>query len=564
MTRRLLTACLAALAAGSFLMAQPLKGGGEFQVNVATLGYQQYPAIAASPTGRFVVVWNAWPGDPDGAGVAARIYASSGMPEGGEFQVNTWTTGYQGIPSVAMGMDQEFLVSWDLEGDGDDSGSFGRPFDASGPLPAGEQLLNSYTTDDQFSPSVAGSSGGGFVVVWSSAGQDGSGTGIFARQMDPNGSPLGAEFQVNSYTTGFQTHPDVSVDEAGNFVVVWQGPSLSGYGYGLFARLFDSSGQASGSEFRVDTFATSNRLQPDVSMNAGGEFIVVWQGALLGSTGTDIFAQRFDSGGSPVGGEFQVNFNGTGYQENPSVALDAFGNFEVVWESYGLDLSGHGVFGKAFIYPDQPVGDEFQVNTYTTGHQARPEVAAVGLGDFVTVWHSQGQDGDGYGVFGQRSVIQAFCAGGDSDLDAVCDTFDNCPDVSNADQADVNRNGTGDACDLSVVAPAEGGQVDCSNPALIRPSFSWTAGTYDRFKVFLSPTTAFAKGERLSSGDKWLRGSTWIPSKKKWKKACRLATQASPSSPILYVKITGKDRDLSKKDPRKFSESTPVLVSVLE
>ena len=47
-------------------------------------------------------------------------------------------------------------------------------------------------------------------------------------------------------------------------------------------------------------------------------------------------------------------------------------------------------------------GDEFQVNSYTTDDQAFPSVAATGTNQFVVAWESDGQDGSGDGVFGQR------------------------------------------------------------------------------------------------------------------------------------------------------------------
>ena len=49
-----------------------------------------------------------------------------------------------------------------------------------------------------------------------------------------------------------------------------------------------------------------------------------------------------------------------------------------------------------------PLGSEFRVNTYTTNDQRIPSVAADSSGNFVVVWRSDTQDGDGFGVFGQR------------------------------------------------------------------------------------------------------------------------------------------------------------------
>ena len=44
-------------------------------------------------------------------------------------------------------------------------------------------------------------------------------------------------------------------------------------------------------------------------------------------------------------------------------------------------------------------------------------------------------------------------AGGDTDGDGVCDNDDNCPDVANPDQSDLDDDGIGDACDATPVDP---------------------------------------------------------------------------------------------------------------
>ena len=66
------------------------------------------------------------------------------------------------------------------------------------------------------------------------------------------------------------------------------------------------------------------------------------------------------------------------------------------------------VVGSLLLFPTLvgavpgPVGSEFHVNTYTTDDQYASSVAADAAGNFVVVWQSFGQDGSGLGVFGQR------------------------------------------------------------------------------------------------------------------------------------------------------------------
>ena len=62
---------------------------------------------------------------------------------------------------------------------------------------------------------------GDFVVTWASKGQDGSGWGIYAQLFDASGNRLGGEFQVNTTTAGDQTCPSVGMENNGNFLIAW-------------------------------------------------------------------------------------------------------------------------------------------------------------------------------------------------------------------------------------------------------------------------------------------------------------------------------------------------------
>jgi hypothetical protein len=62
------------------------------------------------------------------------------------------------------------------------------------------------------------------VVTWGSYGSWGSDTdaSVQGQRYDAAGNPVGAEFQVNTYTTSSQTYPAVAVDADGAFIVAWQ------------------------------------------------------------------------------------------------------------------------------------------------------------------------------------------------------------------------------------------------------------------------------------------------------------------------------------------------------
>ncbi len=123
--------------------------------------------------------------------------------------------------------------------------------------------------------------------------------------------PAGAEFQVNTYTSGEQEWAEVAIDADGDFVVVWMAGDAAGPDTrdSIQGRSYASDGTPRGGEFQVNTYSTSRQLVPSIAMDAGGDFVVVWYSD--GSAGTDtssnsvlgqryraseIFADGFESG----------------------------------------------------------------------------------------------------------------------------------------------------------------------------------------------------------------------------------------------------------------------------
>ncbi len=267
----------------------------------------------------------------------------------------------------------------------------------------GEFQVNTYTIKDQGYPAVCRDIGGGTVVVWESTDQDGDGRGVFAQRFDSAGAPRGEEFQVNTYTPGNQQAPAVSCDADGDFVVVWESRDQDGDSYGVFGQRYDSAGAPRGEEFQVNTYTLDRQLNASVCGSTDGDFVVVWQSDLQDGDGYGIFGRRFASSGAALGTEFQVNTHTAFAQEYGAVACDAGGASVVVWQSEEQDGDGYGIFGQRYDASGAPLGSEFQVNSESYYSQLAPAAASDPVGNFVVVWESYNyQDGDGYAVFGRR------------------------------------------------------------------------------------------------------------------------------------------------------------------
>ena len=149
--------------------------------------------VAALTGGGYVAVWESWnSADPtdssysiqgrmvgadgiaSGSQFQARRFMSDGTPVGNDFQVNTFAgLSFRNQTDVATNEDGRVLVVWSDNEDGDGTEIRGRLYN-SALTPLGPDFrINTYVTDDQTVPQVAGYGKAGFFVVWRSFGSSG-------------------------------------------------------------------------------------------------------------------------------------------------------------------------------------------------------------------------------------------------------------------------------------------------------------------------------------------------------------------------------------------------------
>jgi len=193
---------------------------------------------------------------------------------------------------------------------------------------------------------------------------------------DPEPTPgrrVGADFQFNTTLPGAQRRPAAAASPDGGMITVWDDDSS------VRGRRFDRSGTPLDDDFEV---AASGR-KASVAWTETG-FVVVSENA------GEIRSDRFDAAGNPLASAVLVNAYTTGGQSDPDLARLADGTFVVVWMSQGAphDSDSYSIRGRALDADGIPVGDEVGINTYTTGAQTLPRVAASKDGGFLVVWQN--------------------------------------------------------------------------------------------------------------------------------------------------------------------------------
>jgi len=378
---------------------------GEFQVNTRTSDDQTDAVVAMDAEGNFVVVWSSYRGDGNSGGVFGRRFDANCEPVGDEFAINTTTAGNQTEPAVVMGAGGDFVVVWHGPGETEEDKEdiFGQRFDANGGSIGGEFRVNSYTFSRQRCPQVAVDAAGDFVVVWENeqlGGVPSDAWGISGQLFDSNGSPVGEEFEVNLLLQC--RYPDVAMNGSGEFVVAWMQDDIYHTWNLVMSRQYSADGTAKADPCEVSTTAFYSVTRSGVGIDDSGRFVVAWDAHPESASEDDIYARFYRANGTAMGGEFVVNTTLEYGQHNPAVSMNGAGEFVVVWQS-DSDANGleENVSAQLYDSAGSAVGDESQMNTYVVGRQRYADVVMGVDGEFVAVWQSEEQDGSDYGVFGE-------------------------------------------------------------------------------------------------------------------------------------------------------------------
>src|SRR4051812_36494785 len=120
---------------------------------------------------------------------------------------------------------------------------------------------------------------------------------------------VGSEFRVTTPDNSLQDQPEVAALADGRFVVAWQDynppPGATFSASEVRARIFNPDGTPSGAEFLVNTTQASIQNYPAVAGLSDGRFVVAFadqSGAGPGDTSGAVRAQLFNVDGSRAGG----------------------------------------------------------------------------------------------------------------------------------------------------------------------------------------------------------------------------------------------------------------------
>jgi hypothetical protein len=364
--------------------------------------------IASLGDSKYVVTWIGFSDTDVDGGVYAQVFNSDGTKIGSEFLVNDGAANvYTSYKSSIKALDaNNFMVVWTND-NGTDWDVNGKIYNLSNAnsltITKNDFVINSTVAGAQFEPTIT-SLGDKYIVSWTDGNIDGAGNGISGKIYDNTGTVVESDFQINTNTTGDQRFSKITSLGTDKFIVVWDGAAVDA-DTGVSAQVYSydtTNGLATvGSEISVNTTYTSgSQGSPSVASMSGGNFVIVWDDDNNDGSGSGVFGQIFNSSGTKVGSEFQINSYILNEQHQSSVT-GLGDNFIVTWKSYEQDGDLDGIFGQIFDSSGNTISGEFPINTVYTNEQRFPAITSMGNDKFIVTWQSNEQDNPNYGVYSQ-------------------------------------------------------------------------------------------------------------------------------------------------------------------
>jgi hypothetical protein len=345
----------------------------------------------------------------------------------------------------------------------------------------GETLVNTNTTDStQQNCAVAMDTSGRYVVVWESEHEDGDGFGIFAKIYNEDHTVRVPDFEITTASddrVNDQRFPDVAMTADGTWCVTWQSQEDEGWstvwlewrtqGWDVYRRVYTIDGTAVSSRSRVNSSTARNQMHPAIAAG-DNRFVITWTSEVSGQNESEIKERYFLSNGANLAATTVVHSSTGNHLTHSDVAMSASGEYVFTWQADGLDGDRKGIYMAVHDNSYALVLGPTQVNTTTAGNQQEPRVAMDENGDFMIVWSSFDQDGDHFGIYGQR-----YTNGG----------------VANGGEIAITTNTTGSQDHAAIAVSREGGKY----------IISWTDNVADGDKSGVYSRTMYSNGSFLAN-----------------------------------------------------------------
>jgi hypothetical protein len=252
------------------------------------------------------------------------------------------------------------------------------------------------------------------------------------------------------------------MDGDGDFAVAWRSTVQEPSGYGIYAQRYDSAGTPLGNELHVNTYTTSDQFDPYVAMDADGDFIISWTSTGQDGSSNGVYAQRFADAVPPRVTASDFLFDTLPQRLRFTFSEDVAASLSLADVTVQALPGGPVITPASLTYDAATFSATIAFSSVLDDANYRGTIAAPGVSDDA----GNALDGDGNGAGGDDFTFDFFFLNGDANRDRTVDLLDfNILALNfgqsnrNFSQGDFNYDGTVDLLDFNILASRFGQSV---------------------------------------------------------------------------------------------------------
>ncbi|KAJ3450399.1 hypothetical protein M0812_06575 [Anaeramoeba flamelloides] len=233
----------------------------------------------------------------------------------------------------------------------------------------------------------------GIAIIWISkcSTQDHADVNeLKLRIYDWDGKPVRSIISLGRNEIGLNSKPCIATDVYGkHFFVIWESKknnitSISGSVFDYKGKLIQSIAHVNDNlDSQIDNKYPMIR---SIGKNENAYYVIVWNSITNTVMDHNLHCKIYNSKIKEMGGEFKVNQNIKGEQDQPTLVATGtfvekqnilYPEFIVSWSSIEQDPNLKGIFSRVFLSDSTPISDEFKINTQIEESQYSPEIIST-------------------------------------------------------------------------------------------------------------------------------------------------------------------------------------------
>jgi len=258
------------------------------------------------------------------------------------------------------------------------------------------KLIETGNAGDAIVPQISMDAAGNAVAVWFQT--DGTRYSIWANHYTASTGTWNTATLISSNTAGDAQFPQISMNKAGNAIVVWHQYDGSTFSNIWSCRYTTATGTWTAPEL-IEFNDTGHAFIPRIAIDLFGNAIAVWYQADA-SNPPSIWSNRYSSSTGTWGTPTLIETDDAGYATDPVIAMDKSGNAMAVWQQ--SDGTRYNIWSNRFTASTGTWGTATLLETDNAGNALYPQIAIDAFGNAMTVWFQY--DGTRDNIYSNRYI----------------------------------------------------------------------------------------------------------------------------------------------------------------